>query len=361
MSEKAIIAMSGGVDSSVSALLMLEAGFECVGATMKLFSNEDAGLDKEKTCCFLNDVTDAAVVASRLGMLHYVFNFSDRFAEDVMARFVDDYHHGRTPNPCINCNRYLKFDCMMQRMEVMGYDYIVTGHYARIVWDAERNRWLLKKAVDASKDQSYVLYTLTQKQLAHVRFPLGALHKSEVRAIAEQHGFINAAKKDSQDICFVPDGDYAGFIERFSGKHFAAGDFVDAQGNVLGRHRGIVHYTIGQRKGLGISAAYPLYVCGIDTEQNRVILGKNEDLFRKELIAEDVNLIAYDTLTEPTRVSAKIRYRHQEQPATAWMTPDGRLHVVFDEPQRAITCGQAVVLYQEDVVVGGGTITEVLE
>ncbi len=356
MAEKAIIAMSGGVDSSVAAHLMLQAGYECVGATMKLFTNEDAGVPCEKTCCSLDDVMDAQAVAARLGMLHYVFNFSDRFGRDVMDRFAAAYEKGATPNPCIECNRHLKFDAMVERMKVMEFDYVVTGHYARVEFDEASGRYLLKKAVDASKDQSYVLYSLTQDQLRHIRFPLGSYHKSEIREIAEQCGFVNANKKDSQDICFVPDGDYAGFIERYTGKVFAAGEFVDTQGNALGTHRGIVHYTIGQRKGLGISAGHPLYVCGIEPETNRVVLGKNEELFSDVLEAEDVNLISVPSLAEPMRVRAKIRYRHQEQPATAWMTEDGRLHVKFDEPQRAITRGQAVVLYDGDTVVGGGTI-----
>ncbi len=356
MAEKAIIAMSGGVDSSVAAHLMLQAGYECVGATMKLFTNEDAGITREKTCCSLDDVMDAQAVAARLGMLHYVFNFSDRFGRDVMDRFAAAYEKGATPNPCIECNRRLKFDAMVERMKLMEFDYVVTGHYARVEFDEASGRYLLKKAVDASKDQSYVLYTLTQAQLRHIRFPLGSYRKSEIREIAEQCGFVNANKKDSQDICFVPDGDYAGFIERYTGKVFAPGEFVDTQGNALGTHRGIVHYTIGQRKGLGISAGHPLYVCGIEPETNRVVLGKNEDLFSDVLEAEDVNLISVPSLAEPMRVRAKIRYRHQEQPATAWMTQDGLLHVKFDEPQRAITRGQAVVLYDGDTVVGGGTI-----
>jgi tRNA-specific 2-thiouridylase len=356
MAEKAIIAMSGGVDSSVAALLMLEAGYDCVGATMKLFHNEDAGIPREKSCCSLDDVADAKAVASRLGMLHYVFNFSDRFGTEVMARFVAAYENGATPNPCIDCNRYLKFDALVQRMKLMEFDYVVTGHYARVEFDEESRRYLLKKAVDDTKDQSYVLYTLTQEQLRHIRFPLGAYRKTEIREIAEKHGFVNARKKDSQDICFVPDGDYAGFIERYTGSRSVPGDFVDVQGNVLGVHRGIAHYTVGQRRGLGIAAGHPLYVCGILPEDNRVVLGENSDLFSDRLTAEDVNLISVPFLSEPVRVHAKIRYRHKEQPALAWQTADGRLYVKFDEPQRAITRGQAVVLYQGDTVVGGGTI-----
>ena len=356
---KAIIAMSGGVDSSVAALLTKESGDQCIGATMKLFHNEDVGIKREKTCCSLDDVEDARSVCYRMGIKYYVFNFSERFKEDVMDRFVDAYEHGCTPNPCIDCNRYLKFDKMFHRMQEIGYDYIVTGHYARVEYDEKRDRYLLKKAVDDTKDQSYVLYMLTQEQLAHVKLPLGGLRKDQVRVIAEKHGFINARKHDSQDICFVPDGDYAKFIEKYTGKKTPEGDFVDKEGNYIGRHKGIIHYTIGQRRGLGIPAASRLYVCEISPKTNTVVLGDNEDLFSSELEADNVNLISVDSLTEPKRVTAKIRYRHKEQPATAWQTPDGILHVKFDEPQRAITKGQAVVMYDGDEVVGGGVINKI--
>ena len=356
MPEKALIAMSGGVDSSVAALLMQEAGYECAGATMHLFQNEDAGISREKTCCSLDDVTDAKAVASRLGMLHYVFNFTGPFRTQVMQRFADCYARGITPNPCIDCNRFLKFDALLQRMQQMAFDYVVTGHYARVEYDAASGRYLLKKGMDESKDQSYVLYALTQEQLRHVRLPLGTFRKEEIREIAAQHGFVNARKKDSQDICFVPDGDYGAFLERFTGQAPMPGEFVDSQGNVLGTHRGIEHYTIGQRRGLGIAAGHPLYVCGIQPETHRVVLGGNEELFSDTLTAEDVNLIAVPDLSVPMEVTAKIRYRHKAQPALAWTEGD-RLHVRFAQPQRAITRGQAVVLYRGDTVIGGGTIT----
>ena len=313
--KKAIIAMSGGVDSSVAALLTKESGDECIGATMKLYNNEDIGVHREKTCCSLDDVEDARSVAYQMDMPYYVFNFTADFHTEVMDRFVDAYENGCTPNPCIDCNRYLKFDKMFHRMQEIGYDYIVTGHYARVEYDEKRDRYLLKKAVDDTKDQSYVLYMLTQEQLAHVKLPLGGLRKDQVRVIAEKHGFINARKHDSQDICFVPDGDYAKFIEKYTGKK--------------------------------------------TPETNTVVLGDNEDLFSSELEADNVNLISVDSLTEPKRVTAKIRYRHKEQPATAWQTPDGILHVKFDEPQRAITKGQAVVMYDGDEVVGGGVINKI--
>ena len=357
--KKALIAMSGGVDSSVAALLTQQAGYDCIGVTMKLFENEDVGIKREKTCCSLEDVEDARSVACRLGMPYYVFNFEAAFGEKVMDRFADAYLHGRTPNPCIDCNRFLKFDQLFQRMQELDMDTIVTGHYARVSYDKTKKRWLLQKGVDAQKDQSYVLYHLTQTQLAHTWFPVGELSKSQVREFAGQHGFLNAEKPDSQDICFVPDGDYAGFIERYTKTHSQPGAFLNKKGERIGTHKGILHYTIGQRRGLGISAEKPLYVCRICPAENTVTLGEKEMLFARALTAEDVNLISCDHLSVPTPVEAKIRYRQPAQPAKAWITPDGKLHVVFDTPQRAITRGQAVVLYDGDNVVGGGTITDV--
>lgn len=352
--EKILIAMSGGVDSSVAALLLSEAGCECVGATMRLFHNEDAGVSREKSCCSLEDVEDARSVAYQLGMPFYVFNFTDGFGEQVMDRFVDAYERGATPNPCIDCNRYMKFAKLVERAELLGCDAVATGHYARI--EQENGRWLLKKAVDDSKDQSYVLYFLNQHQLAHLCFPLGALHKTEAREIAEKHGLVNARKRDSQDICFVPDGDYARVIELRTGQKAKPGPFVDREGHVLGEHAGIIHYTIGQRKGLGLGIEHPYYVCEKRPEDNTVVLGPNEALFTTELDAGDFNWIAYDTPPAELHVKAKIRYRQQEQPATVTQNPDGTVHVSFDEPQRAIARGQAVVLYDGDTVVGGGTI-----
>ena len=352
--DKVLIAMSGGVDSSVAAFLMKEQGCQCIGATMKLFHNEDIGVKRTKTCCSLEDVEDARSVAFHLGIPYYVFNFSDDFKGQVIDRFISSYERGATPNPCIDCNRYLKFERLYERARILGCDAIVTGHYARI--EQENGRWLLKKSLDESKDQSYVLYSLTQEQLAHTRLPLGAMHKSETRRIAEEQSFYNADKPDSQDICFVPDGDYAGFIARFTGHDCSAGDFVDEEGHVLGRHKGIVHYTVGQRKGLGIAADAPLYVKQIDAASNRVVLSGNESLFSRELTANDFNWIAYDVPPRELRASARVRYHQREQAATVTVLGDGRVHLVFDEPQRAITPGQAVVLYDGDTVLGGGTI-----
>ena len=352
--KKAIIAMSGGVDSSVAAYLIKQQNYDIIGVTMRLFTNEDAGIDSDSTCCSLEDVEDAKSIARKLGIDHYTFNFKDDFKNEVIARFIDAYENGRTPNPCIDCNRYIKFQRLLERADQLEYDYVVTGHYAQIC--QENGRFLLKKGLDHSKDQSYVLYSFTQKQLARTLLPLGSMTKSEVRKIAEEHGFVNAKKRDSQDICFVPDGNYAAFIERTTGRKYPCGNFIDMEGNVLGEHKGIIRYTIGQRKGLGLALPRPMYVCSTCLKDNTVILGYNDDLFSKELDAEDINLIACDKIDSPIRVKAKIRYSQQEQDATVWQTDDNRLHVEFDEPQRAITKGQAMVMYDGDTVVGGGII-----
>ena len=384
--KKALIAMSGGVDSSVAAYLTKNMGYDCIGCTMKLYSNDD--VLTTKTCCSLDDVEDARSVAYRLGMPHYVFNFSDDFNEKVIKKFVCSYLQALTPNPCIDCNRYMKFDKLYIRALELDCDKIVTGHYARIGF--ENGVYTLKKAVDESKDQSYVLYNLTQELLAHILFPLGELSKPETRALAEQNGFLNAEKPESQDICFVPDGDYASVIRRYLDKNhdlsqaLEPGDFVSIKdGSVLGRHKGIIHYTIGQRRGLGISAPEPLYVCRICPENNSVILGSNDDLFSDTAYIKNVNWISGHAPEEPVRCKAKIRYRHKEQPATliplnydAFIAdiknnfsipgsiermqvpdPDGYFaKLVFDEPQRAITPGQAAVFYDGENVIGGGTI-----
>lgn len=351
--KKAIIAMSGGVDSSVAAFLMNKNGYECIGATMKLYDNEDIAVSTEKTCCSLDDIEDARAVARRLSMPYYVFNFKDEFVEKVINNFISTYENGGTPNPCIECNRHLKFAKLFQRMKELEYDYVVTGHYARVV---EADGWFyLKKGVDETKDQSYVLYSLTQEQLAHIQFPLGEYSKAEIREIAEEQSFLNAGKKDSQDICFVPDGDYAGFIENFTGKTYPVGNFVDLQGHVLGQHQGIIRYTNGQRKGLGVAFGKPMYVAGKDIENNTVTLCTNEELFSKELTAIDFNWL----IPNPDKIiksKARVRYNMKEQPATAYILDNGDVKVIFDEPQRAITKGQAVVLYNDDTVLGGGTI-----
>lgn len=358
MNKKAVIAMSGGVDSSVAAYLMKEKGYECVGITIKTFNEEGDGIKRENTCCSLDDVSDAKSVAYTLGIRHFLYNFTGQFEEHVMKRFVEAYENGCTPNPCIDCNRYIKFQELYERAKMMGYDTVVTGHYARVERDENTGRYLLKKGIDANKDQSYVLYSLTQEQLMHTQFPLGSIPKPRVRKIAEEQGLINAHKHDSQDICFVTSGSYTDFIRQYTHKEYPEGDFVDLQGNILGRHKGIIHYTIGQRKGLGLSLARPMYVYGIDKKKNQVILSDEKELFSRELVANDLNLIAVEKIEGKMRVKAKVRYRHAEQPATVEQLDDKHIRVVFDEPQRAITKGQAVVLYDGDVVVGGATICE---
>lgn len=348
--KKAIIAMSGGVDSSVSAYLCTQRGYECIGATMKLHSE----YEEDSTCCSLSDIEDARQVAEKLGMPHYVFNFTEDFDKKVIQKFINAYEIGATPNPCIDCNRYLKFEKLFHKMKELGYDYVVTGHYARI--EKSGDRFLLKKAVDTTKDQSYVLYSLTQEQLSHTLFPLGEFEKSQIRKIAEENGFINANKKDSQDICFVPDGDYAGFIQRYSNKTYPFGAFVDKNGQVLGEHKGIIRYTIGQRKGLGLSLPAPMYVCQKDVENNKVVLCSNDELFSNSLDADNFNWIAFENPPETILAKARIRYNQTEEPARIFVTGKDTVHIEFDSPQRAIAKGQAVVVYDNDTVLGGGTI-----
>lgn len=352
--KKALIAMSGGVDSSVAAMLMQKKGFDCMGCTMRLYENDMIGEDLFGTCCSLKDTGDARAVCDKLGIPYNIYHYETQFRDMVIEPFVCSYERGETPNPCIRCNRYLKFDILYEKAKELGYDNIVTGHYARI--EERDGHFYLKKAKDISKDQSYVLYDLTEEQLGHTYFPLGELTKVEARAIAEEHGFVNAGKKDSQDICFVPDGDYAGMIRRYRNKDFPKGDFVDLEGNVLGTHDGIISYTIGQRRGLGIPADRRLYVKKIDPEKNQVILADDADLFEKELIAREFNWITGEKPVGPFRCLAKIRYKHKEQPATAEILEDGSARIVFDEPQRAITSGQSAVLYDGDIVLGGGII-----
>jgi len=354
---KALIAMSGGVDSTVAAHLSVEAGLDCLACTMKLFRNEDIGESPAKACCTLADTFDARAAADRLGIPFYVFNFVDTFKEQVIGRFVRAYQNGETPNPCIDCNRYMKFERLLARAKGLDMDYIVTGHYARIEFDNGSGRYILKKGVDLSKDQSYVLYAMTQEQLKHTLFPLGGLRKQQVREIAAEHGFANAKKRDSQDLCFVRKGGYADFIREYTGIETAKGRYIDMDGNDLGEHKGIIHYTIGQRKGLNMPGPAPRYVCDIRACDNSVVLGTLDALYAKTLTAKDINMIAVDRIDTPMRVSARIRYNSPEQPAVARQIDSDTLRVEFDSPQKAITRGQAVVLYDGDIVVGGGTVS----
>ena len=353
--KRALIAMSGGVDSSVAALLMQQEGYECIGCTMHLYDNEDAGIPRSHTCCSLYDVNDARSVAYKLGMDYFVFNFKNDFHHHIIEKFIQCYEKGITPNPCIDCNRYMKFEKLFERAQILQCDYVVTGHYARIERD-ESGNYLLKKGIDETKDQSYVLYMMSQDQLAHVQFPLGGLRKSQIRKIASEQGFCNAEKPDSQDICFVPDGDYARIIELHTGKKGAPGAFVDMRGKVIGKHKGIIHYTIGQRRGLGISASEPLYVVSINADDNTVTVGHDSDLFKRHVYVHDFHWISGRPPRGEIRCRAKIRYRSREQDAVAVSRADGTVVIEFDEPQRAVTPGQSAVLYDEDVVLGGGII-----
>lgn len=350
MNEKnALIAMSGGVDSSAAALLTQRMGYSCGGAIMRLYDQPS----------FDVSVTDAKNVAGRLGMDFYVLDCTGDFRHMVIDNFIGSYETGLTPNPCIQCNRHLKFDRFFREAKKLGYTHMVTGHYARIRQDPDTGRYLLCKAVDHAKDQTYFLYCLTQQQLSRTLFPLGDVTKQQARQIAEEHGFVNARKRDSQDICFVPGGDYVAFMKNYTGKDYPRGNYLDMDGNVIGRHNGAVCYTLGQRKGLGIALGTPAYVCGKDMKANTVTLGSNEALFARELWADDWNWIPFPALTAPVTVNAKVRHSQREQSATVYPEADGFARVVFDAPQRAITPGQAVVLYDGDTVVGGGTIRQV--
>ena len=351
--KKAMIAMSGGVDSSVAAWLMKRDGYDCMGVTMRLFAGEDSCERKGHTCCSLDDVEDARSVARQLGIPYFVFNFTEDFGTQIMDRFVCAYENGFTPNPCIDCNRYMKFEKLMKRAKELDYDYVVTGHYARI--EEQDGKFLLKKAIDEKKDQSYVLYNFTQEQLAHTLMPLGGYNKDWVRQKAEELGLGVAHKPDSQEICFVEDDDYAKFITDYSGYKPKEGDILDVNGNVIGKHRGLIYYTIGQRKGIG-AYGRPMFVMKIDAENNTITLGEKGMEFSNELTAYDVNFVSGEFPKENMLITAKVRY--QAPPAAAMLCPqkDGTVKLMFPEPQRAVTPGQAVVFYDGDIVLGGGTV-----
>ena len=360
MKPKVMVGMSGGVDSSVAAYLLMQQGFDVTGVTFKLWDS----LEADSGCCSADDVRDAAYVCSQLEIPHYVMNFKELFRQSVVQPFVEEYLNGRTPNPCIRCNQAIKFGAFSHKIRELGYDFLATGHYARCQKNETTGRWELLRAVHPEKDQSYVLYPLTQEELSVLQLPLGTYSKPEIRAIAEENGLVVARKPDSQDICFVPDGNYSAFLEQYTGgKCPPPGEFIDSCGRCIGQHRGITHYTIGQHKGLGVSLGVPAYVRSIDAAQNRVVLTTDEsDLFTCDVTAESVNWIGISELSEPLRVTAKIRYAHPLSPATLYPGgEEGTVQVVFDTPQRAPAPGQAVVFYQGDSVVGGGTIAQTKE
>lgn len=359
--KRVVVGMSGGVDSSVAACLLQKADYEVVGVTMQIWQEEDpAAVEENGGCCGLTAVEDARRVAQCLDIPHYVMNFKREFQEQVMDYFVKEYIRGRTPNPCIACNRYVKWESLLKRSLELGADYIATGHYAR-VRRLDNGRYTLQAAASAQKDQTYALYSLTQHQLAHTLMPVGDYTKEEIRQIAQEIGLSVAQKPDSQEICFVPDGDYAAFIDQTLVNPIPAGNFVDTKGNVIGRHQGITHYTIGQRKGLGLAMGHPVFVAAIRPESNEVVIGESEDIFSLALRCSHLNWMACEDLKEGMAVTAKIRYNHRGASGSVYRFSQDEAICRFEEPQRAITPGQAVVFYRGDTVLGGGTIEEALQ
>ena len=341
--EKVLLGMSGGVDSSTAALLLKEQGYDVTGLTLKL-CKEDKG----------QDLADAKAVCEKIGINHITLDLKNEFYEKVISAFINDYKNGLTPNPCLECNKYIKFGIMLDFALKNGFQKIATGHYARV--EREGDRFILKKATDISKDQSYVLYSLTQHQLSHLLLPLGGLSKAQIREKAEKSGLVNATRPDSQDICFVPDGDYASFIEKTDGFVSQKGDYVDINGTFLGKHEGVINYTIGQRKGLGIALGKPQFVIDKNAQTNTVILGDEEHLFKTEVLVKDVNFIPFGRLEKEMNVKAKLRYRHKESPCVISPLENGKVKIVFSDPQRAPSAGQAAVFYDGNTVVGGGKI-----
>ncbi|NLI91587.1 MAG: tRNA 2-thiouridine(34) synthase MnmA [Peptococcaceae bacterium] len=352
MGKTVIVAMSGGVDSSVAALLLKEAGYNVIGVTMQIWPQQE---DQAKACCSLDAVGDAQRVAWKIGIPHYVMNFRKEFEEKVIQEFCNEYLIGRTPNPCISCNRFIKFDSLLKKAQALTADYIATGHYVRREFDSLSGRFILKTGLDQTKDQSYALYHMTQAQLEHTLFPLGEYRKTEIRALAKEKGLIVAEKPESQEICFV-EGSYADFVENYRDILPSPGDFVDSQGRKIGKHKGIYRYTVGQHKGLGLALGYPVYVMRIDPVTNTVQVGRKEELYHSALLAENCSFISGDIPASPLRVTVKIRYNAPKVPAVVHILDKNRVRVEFDEPLRAITPGQAVVFYQGEEVLGGATI-----
>ncbi len=354
---RVMLGMSGGVDSSVAAAVLKEQGYEVVGVTMQIWPDmQEEVRQTQGGCCSLSAVDDARRVADKLGINYYVLNFKDVFQEKVIDYFTEEYLKGRTPNPCIACNRFVKFETMLMKAVSMGMDYIATGHYARIMYDNPTGRYLLKKSATDQKDQTYALYTMTQEQLSRTLFPIGEFEKDQVRAMARELELSVASKPDSQEICFVDDNNYGRYISENTNTEIKEGYFVDTQGNRLGMHKGIIHYTVGQRKGLGITFGKPMFVVTINPESNTVVLGNADEVFSSSLTASDLNFISINELNDDMRVKAKIRYSAREASATISPLPDKKAKVVFDEPQRAITPGQSIVFYDGDTVIGGGVI-----
>lgn len=352
---KVLVGMSGGVDSSVAAKVLVDNGFDVTGVTVRMFSPDEV-LRKENIEDASTDIDDAKAVAAKLGFEHIVFDFSDKFKKYVMDNFIESYISGKTPNPCIECNKHIKFGEMLDKAEELGYDYIATGHYAVKQKDPVTGRYIIKRPADRSKDQTYVLYGLTQKQLEKTLFPLAEYEKSEVRKIAEDAGLINSNKPDSQDICFVPDGEYGEFIKFHALDRICEGNFTDLSGKIIGKHKGMIYYTVGQRKGLGIALGKPAFVVSKNCCDNTVVLGSNDDLMSDVVMAEDVNLISIESLYREMNVTAKIRYNQKGEPAVIYPPQNGIMKIVFERPQRAVTSGQAVVFYDGDILVGGGRI-----